>query len=102
MVKVQLLKEGFAVVDVLDGQEGIEHFLNDSFDLILLDLMLPKLDGMEFLKIIREKSKIPILIMSDKDGDVNKAVGLGFGADDYITMQVSWIDLTARVDAMIG
>lgn len=101
MVKVQLLKEGFAVVDVLDGQEGIEHFLNDSFDLILLDLMLPKLDGMEFLKIIREKSKIPILIMSAKDGDVNKALGLGFGADDYITKPFSMIELTARVKAMI-
>ncbi|MFD2679417.1 response regulator transcription factor [Bacillus seohaeanensis] len=101
MVKAQLMKEGFTVEVAFDGEEGIECFLKESFDLILLDLMLPKLDGMEFLKIIREKSKIPILIMSAKDGDVNKALGLGFGADDYITKPFSMIELIARIKAVI-
>ncbi|MBM7586107.1 DNA-binding response OmpR family regulator [Bacillus pakistanensis] len=101
MVKTQLMKEGFTVEVAFDGEEGIERFSKESFDLILLDLMLPKLDGMEFLKMIREKSKIPILIMSAKDGDVNKALGLGFGADDYITKPFSMIELTARIKAVM-
>ncbi|WHY78650.1 response regulator transcription factor [Neobacillus sp. WH10] len=101
MVKGQFIKEGFEVVPAFDGEEALEVFANDMFDLILLDLMLPKLDGMEFLKIIREKSMIPVLIMSAKDGDLDKALGLGFGADDYIAKPFSMIELTARVKAAI-
>ena len=101
MVKGQFIKEGFEVVSAFDGEEALELFANDMFDLILLDLMLPKLDGMEFLKIIREKSMIPVLIMSAKDGDLDKALGLGFGADDYIAKPFSMIELTARVKAAI-
>jgi DNA-binding response OmpR family regulator len=101
MVKGQFTKEGFEVVAAFDGEEALEIFANDTFDLILLDLMLPKLDGMEFLKIIREKNMIPILIMSAKDGDLDKALGLGFGADDYIPKPFSMIELTARVKAAI-
>ena len=101
MVKGQFIKEGFEVVQAFDGEEAIEVFANQTFDLILLDLMLPKLDGMEFLKIIREKSMIPVLIMSAKDGDLDKALGLGFGADDYIAKPFSMIELTARVKAAI-
>lgn len=101
MVSGQFTKEGFEVVPAFDGEEARELFANDMFDLILLDLMLPKLDGMEFLKIIREKSKIPVLIMSAKDGDLDKALGLGFGADDYIAKPFSMIELTARVKAAI-
>jgi len=101
MVKGQFIKEGFEVVPAFDGEEALELFANDMFDLILLDLMLPKLDGMEFLKIIREKSMIPVLIMSAKDGDLDKALGLGFGADDYIAKPFSMIELTARVKAAI-
>ena len=101
MVKGQFIKEGFEVVSAFDGEEALELFANDMFDLILLDLMLPKLDGMEFLKIIREKSMIPVLIMSAKDGDLDKALGLGFGADDYIAKPFSMIELMARVKAAI-
>ncbi|WP_312473354.1 response regulator transcription factor [Neobacillus sp.] len=101
MVKGQLTKEGLEVVQAFDGEEALGVFANDVFDLILLDLMLPRLDGMEFLKIIREKSMIPILIMSAKDGDLDKALGLGFGADDYIPKPFSMIELTARVKAAI-
>lgn len=85
MVKSQLTKEGFKAETAFDGEEALEIFAREPFDLILLDLMLPKLDGMEFLKIIRKKNMIPILIMSAKDGDLDKALGLGFGADDYIS-----------------
>lgn len=101
MVKSQLTKEGFKAETAFDGEEALEIFAREPFDLILLDLMLPKLDGMEFLKIIRKKSMIPILIMSAKDGDLDKALGLGFGADDYISKPFSMIELTARVKAAI-
>lgn len=101
MVKSYLTKEGFEVTTAFDGEEGVTSFLKDDFDLILLDLMMPKIDGMEFMKIIREKSLIPILIMSAKDSDVDKAIGLGFGADDYISKPFSMIELSARIKASI-
>jgi DNA-binding response OmpR family regulator len=101
MVKSYLTKEGFIITTALDGEDGMVKYLNDDFDLIVLDLMMPKLDGIETLKLIREKSSIPILIMSAKDSDVDKAIGLGFGADDYITKPFSMIEICARIKAGI-
>ncbi|QJD87213.1 response regulator transcription factor [Cohnella herbarum] len=101
MVANHLSKEGFEIVCAYDGEQAIRLFGRQPFDLILLDLMLPKLDGMEFLKLTRADNVIPILIMSAKDGDVDKALGLGFGADDYIVKPFSLIELTARVKAAI-
>ncbi|MBM7605049.1 DNA-binding response OmpR family regulator [Metabacillus crassostreae] len=101
MVRVQFEKEGFIVVTAFDGEEGVEKFRQEPFDLIVLDLMLPKLNGFDLLKDIREKSLIPVIIMSAKDGDVDKALGLGFGADDYIAKPFSMIELIARVRAAI-
>jgi DNA-binding response OmpR family regulator len=101
MVQSYLVKEGFAVAKASDGEAGIEVFGNDVFDLVIVDMMMPKLDGLEVIKIIRERSSIPILIMSAKDSDVDKALGLGFGADDYIAKPFSLIELTARVKALI-
>jgi len=101
MVKNYLIKDGFNITTAFDGEEGVEKFLNNSFDLILLDLMMPKLDGKEVMKIVRETSLIPILIMSAKDSDVEMAVGLGLGADDYIAKPFSMIELSARIKAGI-
>ncbi|HEX3078737.1 MAG TPA: response regulator transcription factor [Lachnospiraceae bacterium] len=101
MVEGYLRKEGFNIETALDGEEGIASFLKGSFDLILLDLMMPKLDGMEVMRIVRERSSVPILIMSAKDTDVDKAVGLGLGADDYIAKPFSMVELSARVKAAI-
>ncbi|MED4455743.1 response regulator transcription factor [Metabacillus fastidiosus] len=101
MVRNYLTKEGFKVICAFDGEEALNQFHQSSFHLILLDLMLPKLNGMDCLKIIREKSLVPVLILSAKDGDVEKALGLGFGADDYITKPFSMIELAARVRAAI-
>ncbi|UVI29101.1 response regulator transcription factor [Paenibacillus spongiae] len=101
MVKGYLSKEGFGIVCAFNGEEAYQIFLREKFDLILLDLMLPKLNGMDFLKMIRESSHLPILILSAKDGEVDKALGLGFGADDYITKPFSMIELAARVNAAI-
>ncbi|MBZ9688606.1 response regulator transcription factor [Clostridium estertheticum] len=101
MVKNYLIKDGFLVKTAFDGEEAILKYLNYDFDLIILDLMMPKLDGIETMKIIREKSSVPILIMSAKDSDVDKAIGLGLGADDYIAKPFSMIEFSARIKAAI-
>ncbi len=101
MVEKYLIKEGFQITIASDGEEGVLTFLKGSFDLIILDIMMPKLDGLEVVRIIREKSAVPILMMSAKDTDVDKAVGLGLGADDYICKPFSMIELAARVKASI-
>lgn len=101
MIESYLTMEGFDIVHARDGEEALERFGQREYDLVLLDLMLPKLSGMDFLKEIREKSHVPVLIVSAKDGEVDKALGLGFGADDYITKPFSMIELTARVKAAI-
>lgn len=101
MVENYLVKEGFLVITAFDGEEAVTKFLKDSFDLVVLDIMMPKLDGIEVTKIIRDKSMVPILIMSAKDSDVDKAIGLGFGADDYIAKPFSMIEFSARIKAAI-
>ncbi|GIN63984.1 putative transcriptional regulatory protein YcbL [Robertmurraya siralis] len=101
MVKTQLGKEGFKVVQAFDGESALQYFSAEGFDLILLDLMLPKMNGMDYLQFVREQSVIPVLIMSAKDSEVDKAIGLGLGADDYIAKPFSMIELTARVKAAI-
>ncbi|URZ00078.1 response regulator transcription factor [Clostridium felsineum] len=101
MLKSYLVNEGFVICTAFDGEEGILKFLKKEFDLIILDIMLPKLDGMEVLNVIRKKSTVPVLIMSAKDTDVDKALGLGFGADDYIAKPFSMIEILARIKAAI-
>lgn len=101
MVKGYLTKEGFIVTTACDGEEGLAKFLQDQFDLIILDIMMPKIDGLEVMNMIRKKSSVPILIMSAKDTDLDKALGLGLGADDYICKPFSMIELSARVKAGI-
>ena len=80
MVCDHLTREGFSVVQAFDGEEAEQIFVASTYDLVILDLMLPKRSGMELLQRIRWKSMLPILIMSAKDSDVDKALGLGFGA----------------------
>ncbi len=101
MVRKYLEKEGLEVITAFDGEEAVITFLREPFDLILLDLMLPKLNGIEVMRQMRQQSSIPILIMSAKDSDVDKAVGLGLGADDYIAKPFSMIELSARINAAI-
>lgn len=101
MVENYLKKEGFIISAAFNGEDGIGKFTSNKFDLVLLDIMMPKLDGIEVMKIVRQKSSVPILIMSAKDSDVDKAVGLGLGADDYITKPFSLVELSARVKAAI-
>lgn len=101
LIKDHLEQENFKVLTAFDGEEALSLFKKEEFDLILLDLMLPKFSGMDILKKVREKSLLPVLIISAKGSDLDKALGLGFGADDYISKPISMIELTARVHAAI-
>lgn len=101
MIKDYLTNEGFQMTLAYDGKEALEKFHADQFDLVLLDLMLPQIDGMAVMRKIREQSVVPILIVSAKGSESDKALGLGFGADDYIAKPFSLIELTARIKAHI-
>lgn len=92
----------FSVTTATDGEDGLEKALNDDFSLVLLDIMLPKLDGLEVCRRLREKKDIPILLVSAKKEDLDKIRGLGFGADDYIVKPFSPSELVARVIAHIS
>ncbi|MBR2563718.1 MAG: response regulator transcription factor [Paenibacillus sp.] len=103
MVGPYLEKEGFDLTYAYDGLEAERLFIEakPGFDLIILDLMLPQRSGMDVLQTIRASSLVPVLILSAKDGEVDKALGLGFGADDYLSKPFSLIELTARIKACI-
>ncbi|NBJ69331.1 MULTISPECIES: response regulator transcription factor [Clostridia] len=101
MVTNFLVKEGFFVIHASDGKDAMDLFAQQTFDLVLLDLMLPKRSGMECLQRMRNQSLVPVLIISAKDSDVDKALSLGFGADDYLVKPFSVIELLARVKASI-
>ena len=93
---------GFEVEIVSDGTEGLEKALNEDFDLYILDLMLPGVDGFEICKRIRDVKDTPILMVSAKRDDIDKIRGLGLGADDYVTKPFSPSELVARVKAHLA
>ena len=93
---------GFEVEIENDGKSGLERALNEDFDLFILDLMLPEVDGFEICKQIREKKNTPILMVSAKKDDIDKIRGLGLGADDYVTKPFSPSELVARVNAHLA
>lgn len=93
---------GFEVEIENDGKSGLERALNEDFDLFILDLMLPEVDGFEICRQIREKKNTPILIVSAKKDDIDKIRGLGLGADDYVTKPFSPSELVARVKAHLA
>ena len=99
IVKFNLEKEGFEVVTAYDGKEGLSLAQSIDLDLILLDIMLPGMDGFEVCKKIRENSNVPIIMATAKAEEVDKILGLEFGADDYITKPFSVRELIARVKA---
>lgn len=101
MLQSYLQKEGYNVSAAYNGLEGIERFNGEVFDIVLIDIMMPKMDGIEVIKVIRESSSVPIIVMSAKDSDVDKAIGLGFGADDYIAKPFSLVEVSARIKAVI-
>lgn len=101
MVKEFLSSEKHSVQTADNGEEAVELFQKDSFDLVLLDLMLPKTGGLEVLKYIRSVSVVPVIIVTAKDSDTDKMMGLNLGADDYITKPFSLVELLARIKANV-
>ncbi len=96
-----LRREGFEVAIATDGNMAVDEFERHGADLILLDLMLPGIPGTEVCRVIRAKSQVPIIMLTAKDGEVDKVVGLELGADDYVTKPFSSRELLARVRAVL-
>lgn len=96
-----LEKEGYEVVEAENGEVAMEKFNTDQIDVILLDLMMPKLDGNQVCKQIRLSSNVPIIMLTAKDAEVDKVVGLEIGADDYVTKPYSTRELLARMKAVL-
>lgn len=101
ILKFNLTKSGYRVLAAYDGDEGYRLAVSEKPDLILLDVMLPKMDGFEVCKKIREKHSTPIIMLTARDEEVDKVLGLELGADDYITKPFSVRELLARVKANI-
>lgn len=94
-------REGFAVVSAENGIEAVKKFDQGGIDLVLLDLMIPGVSGSEVCRQIRAKSKVPIIMLTAKDSEVDKVVGLEIGADDYVTKPYSSRELVARIRAVL-
>ena len=99
ILKFNLTKEGYSVLEAYDGATGLDLALTKNPDLILLDVMLPRMDGFEVCRKIREKSSVPIIMLTAREEEVDKVLGLELGADDYMTKPFSVRELTARVKA---
>src|SRR5438445_352602 len=93
--------EGFRVVQARDGEEALERFRDEHVDLVVLDLMLPKLDGLEVCRRLRAQSSVPIIMLTARDDELDKVVGLELGADDYITKPFSIREFRSRVRALL-
>ena len=96
-----LEQDGLQVVTAADGKEALEQFRASDPDLMLLDLMLPQVSGIEVCRIVRRESSLPIIMLTAKDGEIDKVVGLELGADDYVTKPFSLRELMARIRAQL-
>ncbi|WP_099203462.1 response regulator transcription factor [Miniphocaeibacter massiliensis] len=101
MVESFLVSENFKVSCAFDGESAIKLFNSNSYDIVLLDLMIPKVSGLDVLKEIRKQSHAPVIIMSAKDSDSDVVLGLGLGADDYVTKPFSISQVLARIKATL-
>jgi two-component system response regulator RegX3 len=98
-VRYNLEREGFAVSIASDGRQALERFASDAYDLVILDLMLPEVSGLEVCRQIRARSHVPIIMVTAKDSEADKVIGLELGADDYVTKPFSVRELVSRVRA---
>ena len=101
MVEMELKYEGYEVEKALDGRRGLDLALSGGFDLVLLDIMLPQLSGMEVLRRLRRESQVPVIMLTARDSVVDKVAGLDSGADDYITKPFAIEELLARIRAAL-
>ena len=100
-IRFSLEQDGMEVTCAYDGEEALEQARNSEFDMILLDIMLPKLTGLEVCQQIREFSNVPIVMLTAKDDDMDKIMGLEYGADDYITKPLNILEVKARIKAIM-
>ena len=96
-----LRKEGYDVIAALDGREALERLRDDNFDLVVLDVMLPRMDGFDVCRAIRSRSTVPIIMLTAKTEETDKVLGLELGADDYITKPFSVREFRSRVKAVL-
>ena len=96
-----LRKDGYEVVSAQDGREALDRFAEQRFDLVVLDIMLPRLDGIEVCRRLRSRSQVPIIMLTAKDDEIDKVLGLEMGADDYITKPFSVREFRSRVRAAL-
>jgi len=101
LLSYPLEKEGYEVVPAFDGQEALDNFEQGQFDLVVLDIMLPKMDGLEVCRRLRSKSSVPIIMLTAKAEEIDKVLGLELGADDYITKPFSLREFRSRVRAAL-
>ncbi len=100
-IKFSLEGDGMEVECAYDGEEALAKIKENDFDIVLLDVMLPKLDGFEVCKAVREFSNVPIIMLTAKDSDMDKILGLDYGADDYITKPFNILEVKARIKATL-
>lgn len=99
IISFNLENEGYAIEKAYDGEQALEVFEKSQPDLVILDLMLPKMDGLEVCREIRKQSAVPVIMLTAKDSEIDKVLGLELGADDYVTKPFSNRELIARVKA---
>ncbi|MBI4310311.1 MAG: response regulator transcription factor [Chloroflexi bacterium] len=100
-LRYSLSKEGYLVKTAQDGEQGLELSLSARPDLVVLDVMLPRMDGFEVCRLVRKESDVPILMLTARDEEIDRVVGLELGADDYVAKPFSMRELLARVKAML-
>jgi DNA-binding response OmpR family regulator len=101
LLSYPLRKEGYDVVQATDGRQALDRFDEQPFDLVVLDLMLPRIDGLEVCRRLRSKSSVPIIMLTAKSEEIDKVVGLELGADDYITKPFSLREFSSRIKAAL-
>jgi DNA-binding response OmpR family regulator len=101
MLAFPLERDGYRVVEARDGEAALERFAELEFDLVILDLALPKLDGLEVCRRLRAQSMVPIIMLTARDEEIDKVIGLEIGADDYITKPFSISEFRSRVRALL-
>ena len=101
LLSYPLRKEGYEVVKASDGQEALARFSETGFDLVVLDVMMPKIDGLEVCRRLRARSSVPIIMLTAKAEEIDKVLGLELGADDYITKPFSMREFRSRVKASL-
>src|SRR5215212_3857634 len=101
LLSFPLQRDGYEVVQASDGREALARFGEQTFDLVVLDVMMPKLDGLEVCKRMRARSTVPIIMLTAKTEEIDKVLGLELGADDYITKPFSMREFRSRVRAAL-